>query len=467
MPIFCPTPEQRAIYERTVILNPWIPKLPHPRQELFLQFDGLEGLYGGAARGGKSEALLMAALQYVDVPGYNALILRRTYKELAQQGGMIDRAGDWLAGTSAKKRDGGLEWRFPAGAVLKLASMDNEADKLKFRGAELQFVGFDETTTFSEAQYTYLFSRLTKKAGMAVPTRLRGGTNPGGPGHGWCKKRFIDETHLERLFVQAFVQDNPTVDYADYVRSTSAMDHFTRSQLLEGSWEEYSGGLFEPGWFQLVEAVPSDLYLIRWWDLAGTAAKPGRDPDWTVGALMGVHPETRVVYIIDIVRMRGTPRDVELRIKQTVELDGKNVLQWAEEEGGSSGKFVTAELTKILAGYYFQAQRSTGDKLHYARPLSSYSEAGNVKILKKPWNRTLLDEFQLFTGLDNDSNHDDQVDACSKCYAKLTEAYPPIYGTSAPEDSVFHNVPQGVFMENREDDDDDLSISEQIDKMRW
>jgi hypothetical protein len=79
-------------------LNTFITRTPTPRQAAFLMLDCLESFYGGAGGGGKSEALLMAALQYADVPGYNALIIRRNIPDLAMPNALMDGARAWLGG---------------------------------------------------------------------------------------------------------------------------------------------------------------------------------------------------------------------------------------------------------------------------------------------------------------------------------------------------------------------------------
>jgi len=185
------------------------------------------------------------------------------------------------------------------------------------------------------------------------------------------------------------------------------------------------------------------LIKVRFWDWAATEAKPGKDPDWTVGALLGIVPDTRMVYILDVQRLRGTPAMVEARMVQTAAWDGRDVMIWGEEEPGSAGKFLIAAMTKALRGYAFQGQRSTGDKETFARPFSSYAQAGNVKTLRGRWNAALLDELELFTGFQD--GHDDQTDACSKAFAKLTEAYPPVFGLADPRDNYMANLPRGVF----------------------
>jgi hypothetical protein len=135
--------------------------MPGAKQIEFLSLGELEAYFGGAAGGGKSDALLMAALQYVDQPNYAALLLRRTYKDLSLPGALMERAGNWLRGTAAHWSAETKTWRFPSGATVTFGHLDNEGDKYNYQSSEFQFVGFDEVTQFTKTQYEYLFSRFT------------------------------------------------------------------------------------------------------------------------------------------------------------------------------------------------------------------------------------------------------------------------------------------------------------------
>jgi hypothetical protein len=238
----------------------FIPHSPTSRQRLFLDLDNeREVFYGGAAGGGKSDALLMAALEYVDVPGYAAVLLRKTYVDLARPGALMDRAHKWLGPTSAKWEEKDKRWVFPSGATLSFGYLEVENDKYKYQSAEFQFVGFDELTHFSETQYTYLFSRLRRLKGVEIPIRMRSGSNPGGYGGLWVKSRFIPEdftaedarvervyekTYIDeetgetkkRFFVPALMDDNPHLDQEEYNESLKELDTVTRAQLRRGDW---------------------------------------------------------------------------------------------------------------------------------------------------------------------------------------------------------------------------------------
>lgn len=244
---------------------PYCPQIPEPKQDLFLSLNCEEALFGGAAGPGKSSALLMAALQYVEVPGYSAIMFRRTYKDLAHPGALMDRLGEWLRPTAARWNEQKKQWRFPSGAVIEFGHLEHETDKFEYQSAEFHAVFFDELSQFSESQYTYLFSRLRRLEGSLLPIRMRAATNPGAQ---WVKTRFEIDMRRdepvqvtadgERVFVPAKLDDNSKVDRAQYRRTMGRLDPITRLQLLEGDWDARpEGKLFKREWFRIVEAAPA------------------------------------------------------------------------------------------------------------------------------------------------------------------------------------------------------------------
>lgn len=224
---------------------PHIPDLGSP-QERFVLDDRRELLYGGAAGGGKSDAILMSALKYVEIPRYAAIIFRKTYTDLSLEGALMERAHEWLRGTNAKWNESKKKWRFPSGASLTFGYLASTLDRFRYQSAEFQFVGFDELTQFPEADYLYLFSRLRRLAGSTVPIRMRGATNPGGIGHRWVKDRWgidVDSNGRwrgrdtkDRAFIPAKLRDNRHVDQDEYRESLGELDEHTRQQLEEGDW---------------------------------------------------------------------------------------------------------------------------------------------------------------------------------------------------------------------------------------
>lgn len=400
--------------------NKWIPHEPHPKQAEFLCLPQREALYGGAAGGGKSDALLMGALQYVDVPGYSALLLRRTFPQLSLPNSLIPRAKDWLANTGASWNEQRKAFLFPSGAVLQFGHLESEKDKYNYQSAELQYIGFDELTQFTETQYRYLFSRLRRLEGAPVPLRMRGASNPGGEGHGWVRRRFMVEKADGRVFVPAKLSENPSLDREEYERSLSELDHITRAQLLSGDWDIESGGrLFQREWFPIVSEAPKDLRCVRYWDLAATEAEKGKDPDWTAGCKVG-RAKDGTYYVLDIRRVQKSPAAVEALITQTASLDGKSVDVWMEQEPGSSGLITIDHYRRrVLNGYTFRGHKETGGKVERSRPVSSQAEAKNVKLVEGPWCGAFLDEIEAFPG----GTHDDQVDAFTGAMNRLMDMF--------------------------------------------
>ena len=409
----------------TVPSTRYIPHKPTPKQLALLLLDIPEALYGGAAGGGKSDALLMAALQYVHVPGYAALLLRKTYADLALPGALMSRAIEWLAPSDAQWKGAGKEWVFPSGATLTFGYLDTENSHFRYQSSEFQFIGFDELTQFRETQYRYLFSRLRRLEGQTVPLRMRAASNPGGVGHEWVRERFIDVDKEEesRLFIPATLSDNPYLDRDTYLNSLSQLDPITRQQLLHGDWTaRQAGGMFQREWLPLVEELPVQINKsVRYWDLAATVPRAGVDPDYTAGVRVDYGADG-LYYIVDIKRARGTPADIEALIYQTAMLDGGKTHIVIEQEPGASGvNTIYHYVTRVLKDFTVRGQRASGSKVERAGPVSSQTEVGNVRMLRGAWIGPFLDEVEAFPV----GSHDDQVDALSGAFMVLRSVNSP------------------------------------------
>lgn len=365
----------------------------------------------------------MAALQYVDVPGYAALLLRRTYADLSLPGALIDRSMEWLSDTDAHWNPQNKQWSFPSGAVVAFGYLENERDKYRYQSSEFQFIGFDELTQFTQSQYTYLFSRARRRANLPVPIRVRAGSNPGGVGHEWVRQRFILDGHTkDRLFIPARLDDNPHLDRVAYLEALSELDYVTRARLELGDWNVSEiGGLFKRDWFKgIVDAPPCAITeRVRYWDLAGTEPNDNNpDPDYTVGVLMGKGEDGKY-YVLDVRYTRQSPRNVEALVKQTADTDGKATRIYIEQEPGSSGvALIDHYRTRILDGYAMWGIRPTGDKVTRARPLSSRAEAGDIVLVRGAWNHWYLD---LVCAFPQSGAHDDPVDGSSGAYEQLSK----------------------------------------------
>lgn len=400
------------------------PEVPSLTQKVFLRTLSLEALFGGAAGGGKSSALLMAALQYVDVPGYSAILFRRTYADLALPGALMDRFKSWIA------TQDNVHWNansyvatFPSGARISFGYLNNTNDYLRYKGSEFQFIGMDEVTEIRENDYRYLFSRLRRPASgelSKVPLRMRAASNPA---PNWVRQRFIVEgPETTRIFVPSMLTDNPGIDADSYRIALSALDPIERRRLEMGDWWATSlGTLFDRTDFPIIDhhevpQVTSSARAIRFWDMAATEPSHSNpNPDWTVGTLMLF--DQGIAYVLDVKRARVKNEKVEQLVAQTAAEDGHSVGIRMEQEPGSSGKALIDQYARyVLPGYDFHGIRSTGDKFTRARPFAAAAANGNVRIVRSPWITEWLDEMSSFPEA---CDHDDQVDSAVGAFTYL------------------------------------------------
>lgn len=174
--------------------------------------------------------------------------------------------------------------------------------------------------------------------------------------------------------------------------------------------------MFRREWFDIVDDYPKNAHGCRYWDLAATKAKKGKDPDWTAGGY--VVEKDGEYWIVDVKKTRQTPQKVQQLIRQTAELDGKSVPIYMEQEPGSSGvNTIDNYRRNVLKGFPFYADKVGDSKAVRAQPLSAAAEAGNVHVVRGGWNADFLDEISIFnTGMED---HDDQVDCVTGAFNKL------------------------------------------------
>lgn len=401
--------------------NKYMPHVPTDKQWAFLVLDCLEALFGGAVGGGKSDCLLDAALQYVDVPGYAALLLRRTYADLSKPGSLIPRSHDWLASTDAQWRGDLRQWTFPTGAVLDFGYLDNDKDVFKYQSSAYQFIGFDELTQFMEPWYTYLFSRTRRLTTQAlVPIRVRGATNPGGVGHEWVKQRFLVEgPEHGRVFISSRLEDNPHLDMDEYERSLAELDPVTQAQLRNGDWNiRPAGDFFNPLWFHYIDEdeLPPGLKWLRSWDMAATKSPTSA---YTAGVKMARNGSD--IYIGHVARQRGDPGETEQLIRSTAERDGRAVEIWIEQEPGSGGvNTIWRYQRTVLFGFVVNPFHPRMDKLSRAKPFSAVTRYGNVFIVRSKqqdngWMSVFINEAAAFP-----TGFKDQIDSASQAFYILS-----------------------------------------------
>lgn len=437
-----------------LILPKWskyIPHTPTAKQQAFLWLDDFEVFYGGAVGGGKSDALLMAALQYVDIPGYNALLIRDTYTNLVKPEGLLTRAHEWLYNSDAHWKGDQKQYIFPSGATISFSYLDGPQDHFNHMGAAYQFIGIDEIVSIRENQATFLFSRMRSRDAESykkdlkiltdfsdneieffysqyknIPLRFRAASNPPlaeqiARGE-WVKKRYVTaDTRGDRIFIPAGLDDNPHLNKQEYLTSLNRLDPITREQLLKGDWNiRVKGRMFDRSWFHIVDQAPANARRVRFYDPAHTAPATKKnssgttDPDYFAGCKASI-TDQKLLYFEHISRWRKTPLASKQAVLSQAKLDGRNVPIVIEREP-AAGINLIDDYIRLLAGYavkgYVNPKNYKNDQ---AMALASYAEAGNVYIVNGPWVEDALDELEVYP----DGLHDDQLRAMVGAFNEL------------------------------------------------
>lgn len=426
-------------------------------QSVFLSTSADIAIYGGAAGGGKTYALLMEPLRHYDNGKFGGVIFRKTATQVKNEGGIWDESMSLYSMFRAEPFESTSEWLFQSGMRMKFAGLEYDKDVLNWQGAQVPYFGFDELTHFSEKQFFYMLSRNRSTSGVAGYVRATCNPDP----DSWVRK-FIDwwigkdgfpikeRSGVIRWFIRqndqiiwadspdaihavygygpeilpksvtfiaANIQDNKILMEKDptYLANLHALSRVDRLRLLGGNWNvrAAAGMFFQRDWFEVIPAVPAGwISVARYWDRAAT--KPNevnQDPDWTRGVKLYKYPNGTWV-VADVRSMRDSPLNVEALIKITASQDGTRVVIYGEQDPGSAGVADANAFVRMLNGYVVHTRKPTKDKVTRAKPVSAQCEAKNVKVVAAPWN----DEF--FTELENfpDGAHDDIVDALSGAY---------------------------------------------------
>lgn len=457
----------------------YIKTQPTPKQLVFTSLPATvkEALFGGSAGGGKSEALLQGALQYVDTPGYSAIIFRRRLTDLEMPGALIFRSHQWLTGTDAKWNGNRRTWTFPSGAILAFGYLDNDSDMFRYQSDEFQYIAFDELGEFpyntefddvdadgntrmipANQEYLFLFSRLRRAKGINVPLRFRAGTNPGGKGHRWIKERFriVKHTdpetgkisfkgeHPKRLFIPSALKDNPYLMEEEYVDSLSNLDPVTRAQLLNGDWSATVQTRFREAWIRYYTVTRTTDYInleggksfqvSRCWcfqtvdPAASSRAGPGdrdiftkKEPSATVISTWLVTPDNDLVWW-DMVRMKEEIPDILVALK-TAHQNHRPDYIGIEANGLGIGVFQMA----MRSGLPVKDLKPRGtDKLVRSTDAANRMEKGKIYFPRDgvgggqtPWLKQAKDE--VFSWIGHPHEAADIVDTLSYAAMEISE----------------------------------------------
>jgi len=210
------------------------------------------------------------------------------------------------------------------------------------------------------------------------------------------------------------------------LRKREALGARAFAALFQQSPRPPQGAFFHPERIGLLAAAPETVSgrppgnrVVRAWDLAATPKRADNNPDWTVGLKL-LRDEAGRFIVLDIVRLRGSPLQVEQALLATARADG-DVFQCFPRDPGQAGVFQQGHIGRLLAGFGFGFSPERGAKAIRAAPVAAQMEAGNLAMVRADWNAAFIDELRSFP----DGTHDDQADALSRAFTWLAAAPPP------------------------------------------
>lgn len=436
---------------------------PQPgAQEAFLSASADIAIYGGAAGGGKSYALLLEPLRHISNPNFGALVLRRTTPEINNVGGLWDESEKVYQLVGAEARVGNLDWQFPSGAKVKFDHLEHEKSKHKYQGSQIPLLCFDELTHFSEGQFWFMVSRNRSTCGIrpyiratcnpdasswvaglvawwvdqdtGYPIPERSGVVRWFVRHGgelqWAgsreelKRAFPGLEPKSLTFIPATLDDNPALTSKDpgYKANLQALPYVERERLLSGNWKivDAEGAYWDSSYFaeiyadqlpkeRLITVVALDPSLGK-----TEGAKPHKLGDYS--AFVAVVKGHDLRYYVDAKIARLTSRQI---VTQGIEW-----MQWIKPDAFGCEAIGFQDLLRelfipemhrlSLGGVYpIHTGESLGKrgvippKVTRIKKLTPYLDQGRIKLVRSPGTSMLLEQMMAFPI----HNHDDGPDA--------------------------------------------------------
>jgi predicted phage terminase large subunit-like protein len=428
-------------------------------QEQFLSTSADIAIYGGAAGGGKTYALLLEPCRHIDNADFGAVVFRREAVQITSEGGLFDTSFQiYMRLDGVPKQSPYKMWQFPNGATVTFSHLHNEKDVNDWQGSQIPLIGYDELTHFTERQFWYMLSRNRSMCG--VRPYIRATCNP--DADSWVAnlvswwidqdtgypilersgviryfvrtddKMIWGDTRQELLnkfpgslpksftFIPATLEDNVILNNQDpdYRANLEMMTRVERERLLHGNWKikPTAGSYFPQTAINVIPVEPTDVKIwVRRWDLAATEpSELNTSPSATASVLMGRRENGRFV-IADGISVRHNASVVRAMLSNIASQDRakyKRVTTVVPQDPGQAGKDQSASIIAFLAGYKVKSIRETGPKETRAEPLSAQWQAGNVDIVDGPWVNDYLKEMSAFP----EGDHDDYVDASSGAF---------------------------------------------------
>lgn len=437
------------------------------RQEQFLRSSADICIYGGAAGGGKTYALLLECLRNIDNKTFEAIIFRQSYPQIMSAGGLFSTSQEIypLLGANSVLSPN-VQWRFPSGAKVTFAHIFYDKEKYYWQGSQLALLMFDELTHFSEDVFFYMLSRnrstcgvkpyvratcnpdvdswvadfiswwIDPVSGYPIPERsgvhryfyrFDGDINWADSPEELSELYGVDKGLCKSVtFIASSVYDNKILLQNDpgYLANLHGLSLVERERLLNGNWKirPAAGLYFKANQTRIVKEIPHELVLVvRAWDLAATEINlVNKDPDRTVGVLMGRMKDGQYI-VLDVIRTASNASSVRNIVKSTAALDRtqydcRKIL--IPQDPGQAGKEQAQSYIRELSGFSVKCRPVTGSKLTRAEPLAAQWQRGNIVLLEGDWNEDFLNELEGFP----DALHDDQVDAASDAFSAIAYA---------------------------------------------
>ena len=423
-------------------------------------------IYGGAAGGGKTYALLLEALRHKDVKSFGAVIFRHNYNQITAEGGLWDASQKIFnqVPDAHSRKSPKLHWRFEGGAKLSFAHIERDEDLKSWQGTEIAYIGFDELTHFTKHQFLYMLSRnrttcgirpyvratcnpdsdswvaefiswwIDQETGYAIPERsgqirwmvvlndiIYWGDTP----EELAKKYEVNVEDCKSVtFIASRLEDNKILMESDpgYLANLKAMTEVDMERLLRGNWKikAAAGSFFKRSQVgEILTEVPKDLVAVcRGWDLAATDKDEDDEAAFTAGVLMGRRENGRFV-IIDVINRQLKAGDVRSTVLVTAKMDHAKYAwcrQRLPQDPGQAGKDQKASYMEMLAGFDVHMIPESGDKATRAEPMAAQWQHGMFDLVAGEWNEAYLNQLESFP----DSKWKDMVDASSSAFNEIT-----------------------------------------------
>ena len=434
-------------------------------QEKFLATSADIAIYGGAAGGGKTYALLMEPLRYVYVRGYRAVIFRKNYTQITTSGGLWEESfsvyGNIIGSVPVKNPK--YKWSFEGKGAVYFDYLGREDDVNKWQGSQITFIGFDELTHFSEKQFFYMLSRNRSTCG--IKPYVRATCNPDAdswvasfiewwidPDTGypiqersgkirymaridekiiWGNSREelinkgVDRMKIKSVtFIASTLKDNRILMEKDpsYLANLEVLPLIEKERLLHGNWKiKAAAGMFfkrvQVG--EMLSVLPDDIVaFVRGWDLAATDMDEDEDAAFTAGVLMARRKNGRFL-IVDVINQQLKAGDVRKLLLTTAATDQAkygNVRQRLPQDPGQAGKAQKESFQLMLAGYDVSIQLESGSKQTRAEPMAALWQQGFFDVMIGDWNEPYFNQLESFP----ESKFKDMVDASSSSFNEIT-----------------------------------------------